>query len=144
MKFTAWMVGAVLALGVFTVAADPVVPATLSIECKRNVESSVNITNIVYYQGDHISFSNSVMYVDAAGTVVQDLDGCTITVVMGTTGNTNVTMGTGYSIDDATGVWGAEVIVPPFNPAFIEVTVSNNYIFTYPRYRIATKAKLGE
>jgi hypothetical protein len=129
--------------------AGEVTPASLQLSCKRTTTPSGNVTNTTYWQGDYITFTNSQMFSDSSGVVTQDLEGCTITVTMGSLTTTNPTSGTTsselYLIDDGTdGYWGGELIVPAANPCYIEVSVSNVFTFTYPRYRIATQAHLGE
>ena len=144
MKKLVLTIAAVLLAGVlFHAVADEVTPAGLELTCLRVPEISGNITTTSYWQGDTISFTNSVMYVGATtNTAAQNLDGCVITVTMGTIGNTNTTVATGYNISTNDGTWGAEMVVPAFNPCYIEVTVSNNAVYTYPRYRIGTKTHL--
>jgi hypothetical protein len=130
---------------VVMVRADEVSPASLVVTNLRTTASSGNYTDTVYYQGDTISFSNSVMYTGAdTNSAVQNLEGCAITVTMGQPGNTNVTTASGSAISTNDGTWTASIECAAFNPCYIEVTVSNNAIFTYPRYRITTQAKLGE
>lgn len=122
--------------------ADPVIPAALQLECKRVAASSSAVTNITYFQGDYITLTNSTMFADS-GSTTQNLAGCVITVVAGSPGNTGVTTTvTGYTISTNAGTWGAEFICPAVNPAYIQVTVSNNFNYTYPLYRITTSAKL--
>ena len=125
------------------VFADDVVPAALRLSCERTTQSSSAVTNVTYYQGDYITLTNSVMYTDATGAATQNLYGCTISVVASQPGNTSVTTtATGYIISSNSGTWGAAIICPEVNPAYIQVTVSNTYNYTYPLYRVATQTKL--
>jgi len=75
-------------------------------------------------------------------SAVQNLSGCTIGISAGQPGNTNVTTAVGAAIVEADGTFTASFIVPAFNPMYIQVSVSNNAIFTYPLYRVTTQAKL--
>ena len=129
-----------------TVSAAAVEPATLPLALYRDAAPTANyVTNVVYYQGDYLSFTNSVAYSTAdlgTNSVLQDLTDATVTVRVGndTTNNTV----TGYVIVGTNGTWGAEVIVPPVTPCHIEVTCSNVWNYTYRRERIQTQAHLGE
>ena len=132
-------------IGVITALADPVAPANLQLTCLRTTQQSGNVTTTVYWQGDTISFTNSVMYTGATtNTAVQNLDGCSITVVMGSLNSTSVVTAAGSVISTNDGTWSAEMEVPDFNPCYIQVSVSNQSVFTYPLYRISTQSKLGE
>ena len=138
------VLGMVVLCGLFaaTVMADAVAAAGVTITCLRDAGSTAAITNITYYQGNTLSLSNSLMYTDGTTNTPQDLSGCTITVTVGQPGVTNNTTAAGYSIVDADGTWGAEFVIPAYNPTYIEVTVSNAAVFTYPRYRITTQEQL--
>lgn len=126
-----------------TLMADPVDPANVAITCLRDTGSSAAITDVTYYQGNTLSLSNSVMYTGSTtNSAVQDLGGCTITIVAGQPGVTNNTTAVGYAIVEADGTWGASFVIPAYNPTYIEVTVSNTAVFTYPRYRINTQEQL--
>jgi len=150
-KFAKFMAAGVIVaiIGVMAVSvmADEVVPANVTLTCLRNEVSSAAVTNITYIQGNTLSLSNSVMHVGAdTNSALQNLDGCVITVVAGQPGSTitnNITA-TGYNISTNDGTWGVEFVIPPRNPCYIEVTVSNNAVFTYPRYRIDTSEPLPE
>jgi len=144
-SFLVFAVGvALLGLGI-VLHADPVSPAGVEVTCLRDSGSSSPISQVTFYQGDTLTLTNSVMYTgDTTNSPVQNLDGCTITVRAGQPGQTNITQATGYVISTNAGTWGAEFEVPSFNPTYIEVTVSNQAVFTYPRYRITTQSKLGE
>lgn len=121
--------------------ADPVTPASCIITNLRDVaDSALYANDVSYYQGDYISFSNSVMFTDSTGTVTQDLTDCTITVTLGNASVSNTA--TGYIINASAGLWGAEVVVPAADPCYIEVGVSNVFNYTYPREKIRTRAKL--
>jgi len=131
-------------LSAFSFAAA-VEPATLPLALYRDAAPSSDFTtNVVYYQGDYISFSNSVAYSTPAGTnaVVQNLTDATVTVRVGN--DTTNNLATGYVIVGTNGTWGAEVIVPPVTPCYVEVTCSNVWNYTYRRERIQTQAHLGE
>ena len=140
------VLGFVLAFGVAAglSLADPVAPANLPLVCLRNTGTSGNVTNTVFWQGDTISFTNSVMYTGSTTNTPQNLADCVITVTMGSLTSTNVTTATGSSIVTNEGTWFATMAVPAFNPCYIQVSVSNENVFTYPLYRISTQAKLGE
>lgn len=129
-------------LGLASLALADIVPAGCVILCKRGVESVGNVTNTVFYQGDYITLTNSVMYSDS-GATTQNLQGCTIRVSAGSTSTTNPVVTAGYLMDTNNGTWGVEFVVPAVNPCYIEIGVSNVYNFTYPRYRIQTQTKLG-
>jgi len=148
MKHRRWIATALtaLVLGVlsFVVVADEVTPAALQLECLRTTQSSGNVTDTVYWQGDYITFTNSTMYTTSTTNTPQNLDGCSITVTMGSLTTTNPATAVGYVISTNAGTWGAEIVCPAANPCYIEVSVSNTYNYTYPRYRIQTQAKLGE
>lgn len=131
-------------IGVVSVLADPVQPASLQLRCRRTTQASGNVTNITYWQGDAISFTNSYMFTDSAGTATQNLDGCSISVVMGSLSSTNVTTAVGTAISTNDGTWTATCTVPSFNPCYIQVSVSNVNVYTYPLYRISTQSKLQD
>jgi len=119
----------------------------VQLTCLRNSGSSASVSSTTFYQGDTLSLTNSVMYTgDTTNSAAQNLDGCVITVVAGQPGSTvtNNVKVTGYNISTNDGTWGAEFTVPPYNPCYIQVTVSNVNVFTYPRYRITTQEKLPE
>lgn len=143
-----WILGTIAAFLVVAnfvnVFADPVDPANLLLSCKRTTQTSGNVTNITYWQGDTISFSNSVMYTTATTNTPQNLDGCSITVTMGSLTSTNVETAVGSAISTNDGTWTATCTVPNFNPCYIQVSVSNVNVYTYPLYRISTQSKLGE
>ena len=130
-----------------TVAADPVAPAACPLTLYRDAPAVYTYLNAVnYYQGDYISFSNSVMYATAdldTNSVVQNLSNCVITV---TIGNETVTASTtGTIINASAGTWNAALTVPEVAPScYIEVTVSNTWNYTYRREMIHTQPHLGE
>jgi hypothetical protein len=140
-------VAALALAGVISLAglilADPVVPAGCVVLCYRGTTPTGNITNLVYWQGDYITFTNSIMYTDAAGLATQNLSGCSVTVTAGSSTTTNPVRTNGYVIVTNAGTWGVEFVVPAANPCYIEVSVSNVFTYTYPRYRIQTQARLG-
>jgi hypothetical protein len=120
--------------------ADPVAPAACVITNLRDVADSADYASAVtFYQGDYVTFTNSLMYSDD-GSTLQDLSNCVITVTLGNFTVSN--SATGYTVNATGGVWGAEVIVPASDPCFIEVSASNTYNYTYPRQKIRTRAKL--
>jgi hypothetical protein len=133
-------------VGIFAlkVIAAEVVPASVQLACYRDSGSSAAVTNVTFYQGDTLSLTNSVMYSDATGAATQNLDGCVIDIVVGQPGNTNTTTTTGIVMVAASGTFSADFTLPAFNPCYIQVSVSNNAVFTYPLYRVTTQAKLGE
>lgn len=131
----------------FTVAADPVAPAACPLSLYRDAPAVYTYLNAVnYYQGDYITFSNSVMYSTAdlgTNSVAQNLSNCVITVTMG---NDTVTASTtGTILNASAGTWNAAMIVPAVTPScYIEVTVSNTWNYTYRREMIHTQPHLGE
>ena len=130
-----------LAATVSVLIADEVVPASCVITNLRDVaDSALYASDVSFYQGDYISFSNSVMYTDSTGTTPQNLSNCVITVTVGNSTVSN--MATGYIVNATGGVWGAEVIIPAADPCYIEVGVSNVFNYTYPREKVRTRAKL--
>lgn len=132
-------------IAMFNTLADEVEPASVQISCLRDEGSSTPVTNLTYYQGTTLSLTNSIMYTGSSVTsAVQNLDGCDISIVAGQPGVTNNVTAIGYSISTNDGTFGAEFTIPPYNPCYIEVTVSNTSIYTYPRYRITTQATLPE
>jgi len=146
-SFLALMVGMILVAGAVSlkVFADSVEPASVQITCLRDEGSSAPVTNVTFYQGTTLSLTNSVMYTGGTtSSAVQNLAGCTISVVAGQPGVTNNVTAVGYSISTNAGTFGAEFTIPPYNPCYIEVTVSNQFIYTYPRYRITTQEPLPE
>jgi len=132
------------ALCLVKVIADEVVPASVQLSCYRNAGSSAAVTNVTFYQGDTLSLTNSVMYSDPSGSTTQNLDGCIIDVDVGQPGNTNITTTTGMVMVAASGTFSSDFTIPALNPCYIQVSVSNTAVFTYPLYRITTQAKLGE
>ncbi len=143
-RVMAVMVLGVVALVGIKAFADPVEPASVQIACLRDTGSSSPVTNLTFYQGTTLSLTNSVMYTSetADTNFLQNLDGCSIAVVAGQPGVTNNVTAVGLVIVTNEGTWSAEFIIPPYNPCYIEVTVSNTSIFTYPRYRITTQEPL--
>ena len=136
-------VGVLAVIVALNALSDPVAPANVQINAVRDEGSSSPISAVVYYQGNTLSLTNSVMYTgDTTNSAVQDLSGCVITVVVGQPGVTNNNTATGYTIVAASGTWGADFTIPDYNPCYIEVTVSNTAVFTYPRYRINTQEQL--
>ena len=148
MKKVRWFLGVLLVVMLAAVTAkviaDEVVPASVQLACYRNSGSSAAVTNVTFYQGDTLSLTNSVMYSDASGSATQNLSGCEINITVGQPGNTNTTTTTGIVQVAADGTFSADFTLPAFNPCYIQVSVSNNAVFTYPLYRITTQAKLGE
>jgi hypothetical protein len=121
--------------------ADPVAPATLPIVCVRDAGSTQPYSYTYYYQNDYISFSNSVMYTGSTSTsAVQNLDGCTIVVAVSRPSGVMYT--NGYVVSTNLGTWGVEFLCPTQDPWYVEVTVSNVYNFTYPRYTLRSKTHL--
>jgi len=149
-KFAKYMVPAVLGVAflaccvlALNARADEVEASNVTLQCFRNEQSTQPVTNLTYYQGNTLSLSNSVMYTGAdTNSALQNLDGCVITIVAGQPGVTNNVTATGYNISTNDGTWGAEFVIPDYNPTYIEVTVSNGAVFTYPRYRINTQEPL--
>jgi hypothetical protein len=134
---------AVSAFQPFSLSAfgDEVIPASCVITNLRDVaDSALYASDVSFYQGDYISFSNSVMYTDSTGTTPQNLSNCVINVTVGNSTVSNTA--TGYVINATGGVWGAEVIIPAADPCYIEVGVSNVFNYTYPREKVRTRAKL--
>ena len=126
-----------------TALADPVTPANVVLTCVRDAGTSAAISSTTFYQGDTLSLTNSIMYAGVdTNSAVQNLDGCTILVVAGQPGNTNTVSATGVIISTNAGTFSADFIVPAFNPTYVQVTVSNGALFTYPRYRVTTQAKI--
>jgi hypothetical protein len=119
-------------------------PAACVMSQYRDARAASDYLNsVTYYQGDYISFSNSVMYATAdlgTNSVPQNLSNCVITVTIGNSTVSN--MATGYIVNATGGVWGAEVIIPAADPCYIEVGVSNVFNYTYPREKVRTRAKL--
>jgi hypothetical protein len=142
------MVSLIVAVGlvmVGSVSADEVDPSNVLLTCLRTSQDSSPVTNVTYYQGNSMSLSNSTMYTGSTtSSTPQNLDGCVITITAGQPGVTNNVTATGYNISTNDGTWGASFVIPAYNPCYIEVTVSNTAIFTYPRYRISTQEALPE
>lgn len=145
----AWLaLTVIMAIGLVGLAThkafgDPVEPDSVQLTCLRTTPSSSPVSTKTFYQGNTISLTNSVMYTGATtNTPVQDLSGCTITVVAGQPGVTNNVTAAGSAIVESNGTWTAEFTLPAYNPCYIEVTVSNVAVYTYPRYRITTQARL--
>lgn len=136
------IIAAILTLGMTAVAqADPVSPAGLPIVCIRDAGSQQPYNTTYYYQNDYVTMTNSVMYTgNSATSAVQNLDGCTIRVAVSK--SSGVTYTNGYIISTNAGTWGVEFLCPTQDPWYIEVTVSNVYNFTYPRYILRSKAHL--
>lgn len=134
------------ALAAAAIRADPVTPANVIITNFTGVTSVEFASDATFYQGDTLSLSNSVMY-SGAGTnsAVQNLDGCGITARAGSGTDTGlVTTVTGYAVSTNAGTYGAEFTVPATDPCYIEVTVSNGFSRTYERWKVRTRAHLGE
>jgi hypothetical protein len=130
-----------------TVAADPVKPAACPLILYRDAAATgTYLSTVNYYQGDYITFSNSVMYSTAdlgTNSVPQNLSNCVITVTLGSETVTASTTGT--IINASAGTWNAALIVPEVAPScFIEVTISNTWNYTYRREMIRTQPHLGE
>jgi hypothetical protein len=136
---------AVLALVAACAArADGVSPATIALTLVRGAEES-QPSAVYYFQGDSLSFSNSVMYSSTtSGTngTLQNLHGCAIWGKIGASG-TNVAFA-GSILSTNAGTWQATTTVPVANPCYIEVTVSNVNTYTYERQKINTRSHLGE
>jgi hypothetical protein len=121
--------------------AEEVTPASCIVSNLRDVaDSALYASDVTFYQGDYITFTNSVMFTDATATTPQNLSNCTINVTLGNSTVSNTA--TGYIVNATGGVWGAEVIVPAADPCYIEVGVSNVFNYTYPREKIRTRTKL--
>lgn len=134
---------AVVALAVTATAqADPVVPAAMRVVNLRDNSTTGNPYNsTTYYQNDFISMSNSVMYTGATtSSVVQNLDGCVIDVAISKA--TGVTHTNAYIISTNAGTWGVAFLCPTQDTFYVEVTVSNVFNFTYPRYMFKSQAHL--
>ncbi len=136
---------AVFFLPLTKASPDPVEPAGVELALVRDVTTVAFATDTTFFQGDTITFTNSVMYTGSdTNSAVQNLDGCVITVIMGgTVGSVSTSVtASGYAISTNNGTWGAELDVPAINPCNIQVTVSNNFSYTYQWQKINTKVKL--
>jgi hypothetical protein len=73
---------------------------------------------------------------------VQNLSGCAIS---GRVGNADTNRAfTGSIISTNAGTFSASVVLPPVNPCYIEVTVSNVNVYTYEKQQINTREHLGQ
>jgi hypothetical protein len=134
-----------LPFGVAT--SDEVEPATVELTLVRDVAQVNYASDSTYYQLDTLSSSNPVLYTGSdTNSPVQNLDGCSIEVVVGgTIGNVSTTLtAVGYVISTNAGTWGAEVTIPAISPCNIQVTVSNAASYTYQWQKVTTKAKLED
>lgn len=128
----------------FIVCSDPVSPASVSLISLTDAASIEFASDAEFYQGDTLSLTNSVMYSGptVTNTALQNLDGCTITGSAGS--GTNIVTFTGSVISTNAGTWTASFTIPPVNPCYIEVAVSNGAIRTYEQQKIKTKPHLGQ
>lgn len=135
---------AVVTLAAMAVAqADPVTPAAMRVVNLRDGGTFPNAYNsTTYYQNDYVSMSNSVMYTTATATNsgIQNLDGCAISVAISKA--TGVTVTNGYIISTNAGTWGVEFVCPTQETFYVEVTVSNVFNYTYPRYMFKSQSHL--
>jgi len=123
--------------------AGEVTPAQCEMTNLRDVTTVANVTATEFYQGDTILFTNCVMYTGATtNSAVQDLDGCDITVRLGS--GSTVSTNSGAAIVASNGTWYCSATVPAVDPCYVEVTVSNVSTYTYQQQMIQTKTHLGE
>ena len=141
-KFASVLAGVVLFAMMVVAQADPVVPSAMRIIGLRDSGTgSTPYNNTYYYQNDFITMTNSVMYTGATtSTTPQNLDGCSIRVAISK--SVGVTTTNAYTISTNAGTWGVEFLCPTQDPFYVEVTVSNVFNFTYPRYMFRSQAHL--
>jgi len=128
------------------VHADPVTPANLVVTNFTDVSSIEFASSATFYQGDTLSLSNSVIYAGATtNSDVQNLEGCTITVLAGSDTDTSlVTTVSGSAVSTNLGTYTASFTIPACDPVYIEAAVSNGSIRTYEQLKINTRKHLGE
>jgi len=132
----------IVTLAVAAIAGE-VTPAQCTVTSLRDAESIANVTDTEFYQGDSILFTNCVMYSGSTtNSDVQDLDGCDITVRLGS--GSTVTTNSGTAQVASNGTWYCSATVPAVDPCYVEVTVSNVGTYTYQQQMIQTKTHLGE
>ena len=126
-----------------TIIAGEATPAQCTMTNLRDTASVANVTDTEFYQGDSILFTNCVMYSGATtNSAVQDLDGCDITVRLGSGSTVNTNSGTAQVASN--GTWYCSATVPAVDPCYVEVTVSNVGVYTYQQQMIQTKEHLGD
>lgn len=124
--------------------ADAVVAANVTITNLRDTASIELASAGVFFQGDSILLTNCVIYTGSTtSSPVQNLDGVAITVTVGS--ETLTVTNTGTAMVTNLGTWWATSSIPVgVNPAYIEVTVSNESIYTHQWQKLSTKVHLGE
>lgn len=122
--------------------ADPVQPAGLVMKSVR--ANSVGFaSDTVFYRGDTLSLSNSVIYTGATtNTAIQDLSGVTITLVCGTTAGTDNVTTNGTIMVATSGTWAVTFTIPDQLNPYLQLSISNGALYTFPKQQIQTQVKL--
>ena len=135
--------GLLVITGTLIAGADEVLPANVVITNFTDVSSIEFASGATYIQGDTLSVSNSVIYTGAnTNSAVQNLAGCTITLVAGS--DTLTVTNSGTAISTNAGTYTASFTIPAVDPCYIELSVSNVSERTYGRWKVRTQAALGQ
>lgn len=125
-------------------AADPVIPATLTINLVRDTGGGGFASGVMYFKGDTIRLTNCVIYTGAdTNSPVQDLTGVVIDIVLGNSQYTNNASATGNIQVAASGTFWAELTVP--NQAghpYLQISITNEASFTFPLDQIQAATKI--